>query len=285
MRLIVVSKRSIPEHLASLIQECLKSDHQPPFSDQSLVELARGDRSLIDSDSGAAIIASSEFELAVAPSRRSLGFGSELVERVLRVHPNLQSTWSHGDHPAARVLAKRFGFAPVRTLLKLGTDLEDPSLQGAPARAPKAPHPNDNFTIRAFIPGTDNQEWLKLNAEAFASHPEQGQITNQDLLDRIAEPWFDSNDFLLMFEGNRLIAFNWLKIDGDAGEIYAIGVDPALQGRGVGARLMQAGVERLSDRGIRYAELYVEADNLAAIALYNSLGFVEIARDVQYRKI
>ncbi|MBX3068378.1 MAG: mycothiol synthase [Cryobacterium sp.] len=277
-------KRSIPEHLTRLIQDCLASDHQPPFSDQSLVELARGERSLIESDFGAAIVASSEFELVVAPAQRGLGFGSQLVERVLTRHPNVQTTWSHGDHPAASVLAKRFGFAAVRTLLKFGADLEDPSLQGSTPRTQVAPLPSDQFTIRAYIPGIDNQKWLKLNSEAFSSHPEQGQIANQDLLDRIAEPWFNQDDFLLMFEGDRMIAFNWLKIDGGAGEIYAIGVDPKLQGKGVGGRLMQAGLARLRDRGIRYAELYVEADNQAAISLYKSLGFVEVARDVQYRK-
>ena len=42
-----------------------------------------------------------------------------------------------------------------------------------------------------LVPGEDEREWLRVNAAAFAHHPEQALIDGDDLADRMAEPWFD----------------------------------------------------------------------------------------------
>jgi mycothiol synthase len=135
-----------------------------------------------------------------------------------------------------------------------------------------------------FRPGTDDAAWLSLNALAFAQHPEQGRMTQRDLDDRKAEPWFDPEDFLLLWDGDALAAFCWLKVDGPIGEFYAVGVDPARQGEGLGRVLMDAGFARLAERGIREAALYVEADNEPALKLYERYGFTRHTIDVRYRR-
>ncbi|MEO6942451.1 MAG: mycothiol synthase [Terrimesophilobacter sp.] len=275
---------SIPESLVELIAAAKSVDGQPPFSDQSLLELERGDRTLVRTEHGAAIVGDDEVELVIAPDERGRGRGAALVEFVLAAHPAVRYAWAHGDHPASRALAKRFGFEPVRTLLKLHAPVSNGSLHDA---------------ITAFRPGVDDAEWLALNARSFAGHPEQGKLTQRDLDDRIAEPWFLAEDFLVLRDDDDMIGFCWLKVeDGNAtdgtavdstarsnsGEFYAVGIDPDRQGEGLGRALMDAGFARLASRGIRTAELYVEADNEAALALYGRYGFTRHTIDVRYQR-
>ncbi|MBX3092665.1 MAG: mycothiol synthase [Cryobacterium sp.] len=274
---------SSPEGLTGLIARARDADGQPPFSDQSLVELGRGERALIVSESrpvlvGAAIVGAEEFELVVDPDARGAGEGAALVSRVVAEHPAARFAWAHGDHPASRALAARFGFEPVRTLLQLRAVVPgDDSLRDAP------------FRTVPFRPEVDDAAWLALNARAFAAHPEQGGLTPRDLDDRKAEPWFEPGDFLILREGDDMIGFCWLKVeesDGHEriGEFYAVGIDPDRQGERLGRVLMDAGFARLAERGIRTAALYVEADNEPALALYRRYGFAQHTIDVRYRR-
>ena len=53
-----------------------------------------------------------------------------------------------------------------------------------------------------------------------------------------------------------------------------IAADPDFQGRGLGRALTLAGLDSLADRGIRTGMLFVHSGNVAAIRLYDQLGFV-----------
>jgi mycothiol synthase len=65
-----------------------------------------------------------------------------------------------------------------------------------------------------------------------------------------------------------------------------VGVDPAAQGRGVGATLTLIGLHHLADRLSGNSRptvmLYVEADNSAAVNTYRRLGFEVATKDVAY---
>ncbi|MBX3077771.1 MAG: mycothiol synthase [Cryobacterium sp.] len=306
MRAIVSPNPSNPEALTGLIARARAADGQPPFSDQSLVEAGRGERALLVSESGsvlvgAAIVGPDEFELVIDPDARGAGDGAALVSRVLAEHPAATFAWAHGDHPASRALAARFGFEPVRTLLQLRAPVSDGSLrdglrppQGAdrdslPEEREARLEGNHQQYLEPFRPGVDDTAWLALNARAFAAHPEQGGLTQRDLDDRKAEPWFDPGDFLILRDGERMIGFCWLKVEEaddheQVGEYYAVGIDPDRQGEGLGRVLMDAGFARLVERGIRTAALYVEADNEPALALYRRYGFAQHTIDVRYRR-
>lgn len=278
-----------PKFLAGLIKRARAVDGQSPFSDQSLVELERGERTLVGSEHGAAVISADELELVIDPEHRGRGYGTALVETVLGGHPGVTYAWAHGDHPASRALAERFGFTPVRTLLQLQATV-DAAAHGVDSQRVYS-------RIRSFRPGDDDSAWLALNAKAFADHPEQGNLIQRDLDDRKAEVWFDADDFLLLDDGTtdgaaELIGFCWLKV-ADAtgeptgeriGEFYAVGIDPSRQGEGLGRVLMDAGLARLAERGIRTAALYVEADNEPALALYRRYGFTQHTIDVRYQR-
>ncbi len=143
-------------------------------------------------------------------------------------------------------------------------------------------------TLRTFVAGSDDDAWIAVNNRAFAGHAEQGDWDRTTLAARRREAWFDPSMFVLATEAGRIIGFNWLRRhpangpDPEAGEIYAIGVDPDAQGRGLGRALAIAGLARLEARGIRRGLLYVAADNAGAIELYRSIGFAVTRTDRAY---
>jgi mycothiol synthase len=160
-------------------------------------------------------------------------------------------------------LAAQHGIEPVRTLYEM-----------------RRPLPHDrrsSVETRSFRPGVDDDDWLRVNNRAFAEHGEQGGWTHDTLVRRMAEPWFDPDGFRIHERDGHIAAFCWTKLhdelDPVVGEIYVIAVDPDHLGTGLGTQLTLAGLDSISDRGVSVANLYVDADNTAAVGLYDRLGF------------
>jgi mycothiol synthase len=219
--------------------------------------------------------------LVVAPDQRRRGIGTALLARARAHTLAAPSVWAHGALPAARAFAGAQGLSVVRELWVMRRELD-----GEP---PEQPQVRAGLTIRSFVPGSDEQAWLVVNAAAFVDHPEQGRMTLHDLLAREAEPWFDPNGLLLAELDGALLGSVWTKVhpasdlEPERGEIYVLGVDPAARGRGLGRLLAELALARLRDRGLRVAILYTEQENTAAVRLYRGLGFDVTGTDVQYR--
>jgi mycothiol synthase len=217
-------------------------------------------------------------ELVVAPAHRRSGVGSRLLDQV----PAGTRVWAHGDVAAAEGFAAARGLEVVRELFVLGRRFDD----AAPLDDPVLP---DGLVARPFRPGRDEDEWLRVNAAAFAHHAEQGRMTRADLDARMDEPWFDPGGLILVVpesDPDTVAAFHWTKIDsqggahgpdarrrGGTGEVYVVGVDPAYQGKGLGRPVTLLGLEYLRDQGVEDVILYVDGDNPAALRVYRGLGF------------
>jgi mycothiol synthase len=263
------SPRSVPSWLLQLIADAKAVDGAPPFSDQSLVDYRLGSRELVTVSQDAAALATEvDTEFVVAPDARRHGIGTQLLETLL-MRSNGMRFWAHGDHPGARALAKKYGFTATRELLHL----VGPVPPGAP-RIPSA--------ISSFRVARDEDEWVALNAKTFAHHPEQGSVSRSDLEQLETESWFDAHNFLVLRRDDRMIGYCWLKVEGDRGEFYVVGVSPDHQGEHLGSVLFDAGLARLAQLGIRHAHLYVEGDNEPALRLYHSRGFTQDSIDIQY---
>jgi mycothiol synthase len=216
-------------------------------------------------------------EVAVDPSARRRGIGSELIRTGLAEAGPGARVWAHGNLEPARATAAALGLLPARELLQMRRPLGD-----LPALVPR-----DDVRLRTYAGPGDDAELLRVNNAAFSWHPEQGGWTEADIAERRGEPWFDPDGLFLAFDGGgQLLGFHWTKIHGPRlGEVYVVGVDPDSQGRGLGATLTLVGLHHLAERlGTDGAEvtLYVEADNSAAVKTYERLGFVVFARDVAY---
>ncbi len=225
-------------------------------------------------------------ELVIHPAHRRHGLGLALTQAALaEAAPRPLRLWAHGDLPAASALAGRAGFERIRALWTMRRSLRSPL---DPPRFPAG------VTLRTFTVGADEQAWLEVNRKAFASHPEQGAWTADDLALREREPWFDPAGFFLAERAGRLAGFHWTKIHqdrpagagdgaGTIGEVYVVGVDPSEQGSGLGRALTLEGLRYLRSRGLPEVMLYVDEANRPAIRLYESLGFTHWHTDVMYR--
>jgi mycothiol synthase len=137
----------------------------------------------------------------------------------------------------------------------------------------------EGLTLRAWT-DSDAAELLRVNAAAFAWHPEQGAMDAVNLAERMAEDWFDPEGLIVADAGGSMAGFHWTKQQSPTvGEVYVLAIDPAAQSRGLGKVLTVAGLRHLEQRGVKEVLLYTEADNVAAVALYSRLGFEHAASD------
>ncbi len=289
---------------ARAVQEAaLAADGTAPFSEQVVLSwapgaIAAGEQHVLARTAGGIpagygyLDQTGTAEFAVDPAHRRQGHGRALLD-LLRVEVAERDVvtgtaeagsplrvWSHGDHPAARALARSAGYRVIRELLQLRRSLDEQF----PGRAEEigAALPGE-ITLRGFRPGVDDAAWLRLNAKAFAHHPEQGRTTQADLQARMAEPWFDPDGFLIAEQDGVLVGFHWTKVHPEGlGEVYVLGVDPDRHGGGLGRALTLAGLKYLYDQGLRTVLLYVESDNVPALAVYRRLGFTTWNTDVMY---
>ncbi len=306
------------ERLREIIRAAEQVDGTPPISDQAMLAAKQGERALfgIASDSekvetgpqfaGVGIIGEGEVDLVIHPAARGRGLGTAALNEMISIQdhatprsddslaaPTNMSTvrppaafelraWAHGENPAATALLARAGFAPIRSLYRLA--LDPAKLDTAIETSRTMP---DGFRLAAFDT-TDRAQaeaWVRVNAAAFASHPEQGGVTLEDFENLEREPWFAPEDLILAFdttqqetaEGDRLAGYAWVKTthDGDSThtELYVLGVDPEYAGRGLGAALLGATLRRMAEHSPDHITLYVDGDNENARALYDRVGF------------
>jgi mycothiol synthase len=286
----------------ALIARASDRDGVPPVSEHVLLHLRHGgdraDTHFIAEKDGRVVgyahldltdqVEGPSAELVVDPDHRKKGIGQLLLTAVQERAGSMLRLWSHGDLMGAKNIAEKSGFTRARTVIQMRRSLNDP-----------IPELSKEVTMRTFLTGIDNDEWIALNNRAFARHPEQGNWSACDLEVRTKEEWFDPQGFLIAEENGEMTGFCWTKIHGGhthkhshheeehdhdpIGEIYIMGVDPAHAGKGIGKAVTIAGLRHMRYQGIFSAMLYVDADNYSAIKLYQSFGFTEWGRDVLYR--
>jgi mycothiol synthase len=276
--------------IRDLIAAARAADGVAPVGDQVLRELSQDrTRHLLATDgediSGylnltpAAADAPAMAELVVRPSARRRGIGSAMARTGLSDGGEGARIWAHGNLGPARATAAALGLVVVRELLQMRRPLTDLPVVTTP----------DGVRIETYSGPADDAELLRVNTAAFAWHPEQGGWTEADIAERRGESSFDpAGVFMAVDERTgKLLGFHWTKVhSGDLGEVYVVGVDPAAQGRGLGATLTLIGLHHLAERLAGSAQptvlLYVEADNSAAVKTYRRMGFEVFSVDAAY---
>ncbi|MFV0252764.1 MAG: mycothiol synthase [Beutenbergiaceae bacterium] len=269
-----------PAAVRSLAVQVADCDGVAAFSEQTLLNLD-ADRpvthiALTDGEelAGYAQVDGDSGELAIHPRHRRQGLGAQLLDMVL-ARPGV-NVWAHGPTPGAAPLAASRALAITRELWLM---------TAPPPVSVPAPVVPDGLMVATFT-AADAEDWVAVNARAFAAHPEQGRMTRSDLAARMAEPWFDPTVFWLARDSatHALLGSMWVKIADGVGEIYVLGIDPQAQGRGIGSLLTAFAMHAFAQRDLTGVELYVEGDNAAAIRTYRRAGFTRARADLQYAR-
>ena len=206
------------------------ADTVAPLNEEARLQLGRPDALHWVARDGDTVVGYAQWQpanatgqLVVHPDHRSEGVGAELLREALRAHPD-SAVWAFGTLPGGDSLARRLGLFPVRTLLRMERPLEGADLT---AEVP------DGYRIVTYTPDLA-ADLLKLNAQAFAHHPEQGRLTAKEFEDLTRQPWFDPAGFFVAMHGSEVAGLHWTKRhDGGLGEVYVLAVAPAHEGKGL----------------------------------------------------
>ncbi|WP_329120521.1 mycothiol synthase [Streptomyces sp. NBC_01465] len=281
------------EAVLALLADAARADGQQAVSEQGRLALRGGRRDgirhLLLSEGDVLVgyaqleetdpVEAPAAELVIHPDFRGRGHGRALGAALLNASGKRLRVWAHGGHSAARHLAQTLGLSLFRELRQMRRPL-------TPLDIPEPVYP-EGVRVRTFRTGEDDAAWLAVNAAAFAHHPEQGSLTQRDLDDRKGEAWFDPKGFFLAEReaDGEIVGFHWTKVHSAErlGEVYVVGIRPDAQGGGLGKALTATGLRHLAAEGLPTAMLYVDADNTAAVTVYERLGFTTHEVDLMYR--
>jgi mycothiol synthase len=210
----------------------------------------------------------------VHPNYRRRGVAARLLDSAMNRARALEAKVAHvnirEDNLDARRTLSRFGFSFVRRFLELGLEI---GCGGEPDVDPPV------IECRYLRMGEEGK-LTKLQNTAFAGTWGFNPNTVEQVTFRINTGTGSHQDIVLIHERDEAIGYCWTGISCEErmpstrkGRILMLGVAPHHRGKGIGRRLMMAGLARLRSKGIKTAELTVDSENKAARALYESLGF------------
>ena len=101
------------------------------------------------------------------------------------------------------------------------------------------------------------------------------------------------DDVIFAVEEGKVFGYCWagtscgydLSTGKSRGRIYMLGVDPKYRGRGIGRKLLLAGLSYLKSKGRELIDITVDSQNIEAVALYRSVGFQLSENTLWYEKV
>lgn len=247
-------------------------------------------------------------ELAVLPSRRHAGIATRLFQALKEDagFSGVVDVWAHGDGSEAQRFVATLDARRTRELLKMAVDCPpgSPRANEFSKLAERAQErlSEHSITVLSYADATEkfgveavDEEWVRVNNEAFAWHPEQGGWSVDHLRKEKDTAWFDPEGVLMLWiddENPECMGFHWTKIplaerdkeEGErTGEVYVVCLADAARGKKLGGPVTLVGMKWLMERGVGEIELYVEGDNAPAVSTYGKLGFSVVHTDVVYR--
>lgn len=221
----------------------------------------------------------------IHPDHRRRGLATKLLSSVLPRAEELVARVAHvnvmEDNEVARRVLEKFGFQCVRRFLELRLDM---------ARVCRQDIGPSALGCRPLGHG-EEEKLTRIQNRCFDGSWGYNPNTVEEITYRINLSGCSPEDILLMYEGDKAIGYCWTEVipGKDAtereGRISMLGTELEHRGKGVGKRVLTAGLAHLSSKGVRVIEVSADSENDAAIALYQSAGFEVCSNSLWYEKV
>ena len=197
------------------------------------------------------------------------------------------------DKVVARRALSRLGFSLIRRFLELRLDIanvDETVKERLPSRL-SVDMAQAALGCRYLQPGEEDK-LTQLQNRAFVGAWGYNPNTVEEMTFRINSSTYSREDIVLIYERDKAIGYCWTGISCEEGvpsirkgRVLMLGVDPDYRDKGIGKKLVLAGLARLKSKGLQVAELTVDSENKAACALYQSLGFEVQASTFWYERV
>ncbi len=222
----------------------------------------------------------------VHPEHRRKGLATKLLSYATDRAKELGATVVHvsirEDNTVAMKALHGLGFSLIRRYLELGLDITRVGGLGKAGADPDC---------RYLQPG-EEAKLTQLQNCAFAGSWGYNPNTVEEINFRINSNTFSRDDIVLIHKKDKAIGYCWTGISCEEGKpsikkgrLLMLGVVPDYRLKGIGKKLVLAGLAHLRSRGLQVAELTVDSENKAAYALYRSIGFEVQANTFWYEKV
>jgi len=268
-----------------VIAERLGQPNYSPEQDLFIVELDGGIVGFIDVTSelniGRVIL-----NCWVRPEYRRRGLATKLFSYAINRAKKLRAKVAHvnivENNVGAQRLLSRLDFGLVRRFLELRLDIADVHW----------PDINQAALECRYLQRGEEDKLAQIQNRAFAGTWGYNPDTVEEVTYQTNRKARSLEDVVLTCDGDKVVGYCWTGItcEGRAvnerkGRIFMLGVDPDYRGRGVGKRVLLAGLARLKSKALQVAELTVDGENKVAYALYESVGFKIRASSFWYEKV
>jgi mycothiol synthase len=227
----------------------------------------------------------------VAPAFHGLGLGAAIVSETERrarrfetlADPSARVVIHAGTlagEPRVTALMSSRGYREVRRFELRRVDF---------AGEPPPPRDVEGITVRGFRP-EEARELYEAHMEAFVDHWGEGEETYEDFRHhQFDAPEFDAGLWFVAWDGDELAGYvgaqEKSREDPSRGYIGLLGVRRPYRRRGLGEALLRTAFAALYARGLRGADLHVDADSLTgATGLYAKVGMSAHPRFATWEK-
>ncbi len=222
----------------------------------------------------------------VHPEHRRRGLATKLLGCAIRRARELGARVAHvnimEDNAVAESVLSRLGFECVRRFLKLRLDITDVRWSDI----------NQAALGCRYLQRGEEDKLTQIQNRAFAGTWGYNPNTVEEITYRTNLSTYSPEDIVLTCEGDKVIGYCWTGIackggvpSERKGQIFMLGLDPDYRGKGMGKKILLAGLAHLKSRSLQVAELTVDSENKAACALYKSIGFKVRTISFWYEKV